>query len=123
MAGWKPGQSGNPLGKALYKPFKYALMVDLLRDGPDMPRLQNIVQAVLRKAENGDIEAVKFVADRLDGRAIQQIDAVINDERSLDTLSTDDLKRRAEELSRRLARRISAPLTATAIEVKSEADE
>ena len=120
---WKEGTSGNPKGRALYKPFKYALMVDLLRDGPDMPRLQKIVQAVLHKAEQGDIEAVKFVADRLDGRAVQQIDAVINDERSLDALSTQDLQRRAEELSKRLARRIAAPLSADAIEVKSEANE
>ena len=104
---WDKGQSGNPLGAALRKPFKMALLMEMLDEGPDMPRLRRIVDAVCKKAEEGDIPAAKFIAESLDGRAVQAIESTINDRRDLSQQSPDEIDRRIAELQRRRTRLIA----------------
>ena len=39
----------------------------------DAKRLHNVAEALFRKAEDGDIAAIKELGDRLDGKASQEI--------------------------------------------------
>lgn len=41
------------------------------RQDPD--KLKRIAQKVLDKAEEGDMQAVNFIADRIDGKAVQPL--------------------------------------------------
>jgi hypothetical protein len=70
---WKPGQSGNPKGRPLSKPYKEALERQLAmlamqkglspEQGYDM-----IAAAHTAKAMSGDMAAIKELADRIDGK-------------------------------------------------------
>jgi hypothetical protein len=71
---WKPGQSGNPMGRAKHKPFTDALRVELAAAGEDGRKLRQIAAKVIELAEEGDLEAVKLIWDRLEGRPMQQVD-------------------------------------------------
>jgi hypothetical protein len=44
-------------------------------DVPDKTRLQRIVEAVVRKAERGNLHAVDLILDRLGGKAVQMLQA------------------------------------------------
>ena len=63
----------------------------------------------LAKAEQGDMAAVQFLTDRIDGKVLQQIEATVTDGRDLESLSTEEIQRRVDELQKRLARR-TAPV-------------
>jgi hypothetical protein len=64
---------GRPIGSVnQQKPFADALKVALLRGGGR--RLRIIADKLADKAEQGDLEAIKQVADRLDGRPPQAIE-------------------------------------------------
>lgn len=62
------GQSGNPSGGRTEKLFYHALLMQLKAAGEDMPRLRKIADALLDRAEGGDMAAINAVADRLDGK-------------------------------------------------------
>ena len=55
----------------------------------DAYRLRAIAEALVTKAEEGDMAAIKELGDRIDGRAIQAIDAEVKGSLIL-TLSNDD---------------------------------
>ncbi len=82
---FQKGQSGNPNGR----PKSSKLFNDMLRlaingaDG-DMAELRKIADKLVEKAVAGDIQAIKEVADRLDGKPMQAIEASVD-------LSTDPL--------------------------------
>ena len=79
---------GRPIGSMnKAKPFADALRVALLSGGGR--RLRVIVEKLLDKAEAGDMQAVKEVMDRLDGKAVQAIER--NDMRSIRRMSDDEL--------------------------------
>lgn len=64
---------GRPIGSVnRQKPFANALKVALLSGGGR--RLRAIADRLCEKAEQGDLEAIKQVADRLDGRPPQAIE-------------------------------------------------
>ena len=94
---WQPGESGNPSGRTpgtfgLTKLLKQALQNDqyvvfegelLDEEGHPtgkfakvrarMPKAETIVNRVISKASGGDMRAVEFVYDRIEGRAKQTI--------------------------------------------------
>ena len=72
---WVKGQSGNPLGRLKSeKPFVDALHIAVAEAGADdKPKLRLIAQALVNKALEGDVAAIKEVADRLDGKVPQRI--------------------------------------------------
>ena len=39
----------------------------------DAKRLHNVAEALFRKAEDGDISAIKELGDRIDGKSMQEI--------------------------------------------------
>jgi hypothetical protein len=73
---FKPGQSGNPGGRVKDKLWREALLIAVNRvdDGDPRPRLARIAEAVARQALGGDMQAVKEIGDRLDGKAPQPIE-------------------------------------------------
>lgn len=73
---WKPGQSGNPKGRAL----KAKCLTDLLRSklatkGPGgKPNMEAITDKVMRLALAGERWAVELIYDRLEGRPAQALE-------------------------------------------------
>lgn len=71
MAGVK-GRSGTNKGKD--KPFSDALRMEIA-EAEDNPRsLRKIAQKLLDKAVAGDVQAMREVADRLDGKPAQAVE-------------------------------------------------
>lgn len=71
------GKSGNPTGKRNSTLFLDALTTEINRD-TDRKRLRNIASKLLNMAEEGDIQAIKEVANRLDGTPTQTMDMNVN---------------------------------------------
>jgi hypothetical protein len=71
---WKKGQSGNPKGRAAEKPFADALRMEIKAAGEDHQKLREIARKALDKAAGGDMHAISFVADRLDGKPHQAVE-------------------------------------------------
>ena len=79
---WKPGQSGNPNGR----PKKGQCLTDVLEATIDKQELANQLNKLVLA---GDITAIKYAYDRIDGTAKQTID---------NHVFQDDLHPVAEEL-------------------------
>lgn len=68
---------GAPLGntnKQEGRSFAGALRRTLYEAGTDRERLLTIANVLVTKAEEGDMQAIKEVADRLDGKPAQTVD-------------------------------------------------
>lgn len=70
---FQPGQSGNPNGRPKSKPFKEALQRALRAADDDEELLNAVALALVKKAQDGDVSAIKELADRLDGKVTQPI--------------------------------------------------
>ncbi len=70
------GVSGNPSGKRKEKLFFDALML-AIKDQADKRGLRLIAEKLLDLAVSGDMQAIKEVANRLDGMPVQAIDQTI----------------------------------------------
>ena len=81
---FKKGQSGNPGGRPKEKPFSDALRMEIAAAGEDHKALRRVARALIKKAEDGEIQAIRELADRLDGKPIQAVDANVD-------VSTDPL--------------------------------
>ena len=66
---------GNPVsrGQQRDKPFRDALRMEITEAGEDRKRLRVVARALLDKAESGDVQAIREVADRLDGKPAQEV--------------------------------------------------
>jgi hypothetical protein len=74
---FQPGQSGNPQGRAKDKPFRDALLLAIkeAEAADNSPRaLRRVAERLLDEAAAGNVQALKEVADRLDGKVPQGID-------------------------------------------------
>jgi ribosomal protein L17 len=79
---FKQGKSGNPKGR----PKKGEALTDLLRDKLEAPktskeklaRKEQIIEKLIGLAEGGDLAALKYVFDRLDGRPKESIEFTDN---------------------------------------------
>jgi len=85
---WKKGQSGNPLGSKPDKPFLDALRRAIVQD--DGKRLRKAAENVLTAAADGEPWAINFLADRTDGKSVQQSELNIV-KRTIIELSDDEL--------------------------------
>jgi hypothetical protein len=73
---FEPGKSGNPNGTPgpkKHKLFREALTLAIMRSEGDKTKIARIAEALVDKAAGGDVPAIKEVADRLDGKAVQAI--------------------------------------------------
>lgn len=59
------------------KPFRDALIMELNAAGNNHKMLRRIAQALLMNAAEGKMDAIKEVADRIDGKSVQQIEQTV----------------------------------------------
>lgn len=69
---FRPGQSGNPKGNPRAKKFNAALERAITQDDGD--RVRAAAEKLLDLAVAGEAWAIKELADRLDGKALQSTD-------------------------------------------------
>lgn len=72
---FQPGQSGNPLGPNIHKPWRDAINRALARraSGEGHPQaLERLASKLLDACETGDLGALKELGDRQDGKPAQQ---------------------------------------------------
>ena len=67
---WKPGQSGNPNGR----PKKGQTLTDALRNHIDPDEIATILAEMVAK---GDLAAVKYAYDRIDGTPTATIHSLL----------------------------------------------
>jgi hypothetical protein len=77
---FQPGQSGNPAGRPRQVATKLLreMAATAEVDGGET-RLRRIVDRLLVKAESGDLDAIKIVFDRLEGRPRQSVTLDLNE--------------------------------------------
>lgn len=76
---FKKGQSGNPGGKAKTKDFSEAIRLSVLEAEGDKTKLRLIAEKLVEMAVQGDMQAIREVGDRLEGKPSQSVD--VNDAR------------------------------------------
>lgn len=64
------GRSGTNKGKD--KPWREALMMEVNEADGDSKKLRRIARALVDQACNGDVQAIKEIGDRLDGKPRQE---------------------------------------------------
>jgi hypothetical protein len=64
----------NPRGQQRDKPFRDALRMQLAAAGDDHKALREIADALIVQAKTGDIQAIREIGDRLDGKPAQAIE-------------------------------------------------
>ena len=89
---WQKGQSGNPEGRPESRPFLGVLRRAIAQN--DGVKLRECAEKLLDLASKGEPWAVQMLADRLDGKACQQIDMHVTDNRA-EELSDSELVRLA----------------------------
>jgi hypothetical protein len=62
-------------GRKAEKPFRDALRMQLKEAGEDHKALRMIAAKLIDLAVSGDLQAIKELADRTDGKSVQQVDA------------------------------------------------
>lgn len=68
---WGKGTSGNPGGRVVFKQLSDALRSELLAN-PNHAR--RIARKLITQAEDGNLQAIALLLDRLEGKAVQQVD-------------------------------------------------
>ena len=81
---WKKGESGNPRGRAVEKPFADALRMEIKEAGDNHQKLREIAKKLLDKAAEGDMSAINCLADRLDGKPSQALEVSAPSRRASD---------------------------------------
>src|SRR5262249_16766536 len=66
--------SRPPRGQQRDKPYREALRMELAAAGADMKKLREIARMHIARCEAGDMQAIKELADRLDGRPAQSLE-------------------------------------------------
>ena len=65
---FKKGQSGNPGGRP-----KWKHITEMLKHEDNQGKLEELVHVVYKKALSGDMRAVEFIADRLEGKVAHRL--------------------------------------------------
>ena len=86
--------AGRPKGaQNKDKPFVDALRIEIAAAGEDHKALRAIARKLLDKAQDGDMQAIGMVADRLDGKPAQESTVTIDDKRDATDWTRDELVR------------------------------
>src|SRR5262245_34564093 len=82
---WKPGESGNPLGRAITKPIddairqEFAMVADGRVDPVPKTSLRMTVRKQMEKAAKGSLASLAWLAERTEGKARQVISGDASD--------------------------------------------
>jgi hypothetical protein len=63
----------NPRGQQRDKPFRDALRMELAAVGDDHRALRAIARKLIAEAEGGKMDAIREIADRMDGKPAQAV--------------------------------------------------
>src|SRR5215467_8600114 len=66
--------SRPPRGQQRDKPYREALRMGLAAAGEDMKKLREIAKVHIARCEAGDMQVIKELADRLDGKPAQMLE-------------------------------------------------
>src|SRR5262245_65791809 len=90
----------HPRGQQRDKPYREALRLELAAAGEDMKKLREIAKAHIARCEAGDMQAIRELADRLDGKPAQMLDLGDADKPRLTKIVHEfvHIDRRPEEL-------------------------
>ena len=75
---FQKGISGNPLGRRKERMFFNALMVELNSSPDDKRSIRAIAEKLISLALEGNIHAIKEIANRLDGLPVATVDLGID---------------------------------------------
>jgi len=73
---FKPGQSGNPSGRRKGTFSLEHILSDLARNTDKKTKKQvgvEVMEILLTKCKEGNLEAIKMLLDRIDGKALQRV--------------------------------------------------
>lgn len=116
----QPGEVRNPAGRPRQVATKLLReMAAETRDGAEQSRLSAIVDQLLSKAEGGDLDAIKIVLDRLEGRPRQSISLDVGERERYERMVENMIESEAAE-GRELTREQAIAALAT---VSPEIDE
>jgi len=87
---FKPGESGNPAGR----PKKGEALTEILRNVVDKELL---AQKLMEKVEDGDLNAIKYVYDRVDGKPKETVEQTNIEMPAVVGFYPDDYEQTAEE--------------------------
>lgn len=73
------------------KPFRDALRMTIAEAGDDLPALRRIALALVEKAASGDVQAIKEIGDRLDGKVAQAVIGGDDDDPAIRTITQIEL--------------------------------
>jgi hypothetical protein len=74
---WQPGESGNPHGKPKGARSWASVMRELFEEGKITQK--DIILVYIQQAKDGNIKAAEGLADRMDGKAKEQLLMTIDD--------------------------------------------
>lgn len=81
MAKFEKGQSGNPAGRPRNEQAITPLLRRLLQEKrAGKTRAEHVANTLLSLAEDGDLNAIRTVLERIDGKVLDQIDVTSNGE-------------------------------------------
>lgn len=95
---FQPGQSGNPSGRPKSKPITEAYKAILA----DPANREALAKALLKHAKKGNVFAAKEMADRVEGKVVEQVEITANVSLELRLVEAERrlaAKREAEEIS------------------------
>ena len=102
--GWVPGVSGNPKGRARTSKLSAAIRAKLDSILPGEPNERTIAMVladqVADMALGGDLEAIKYMNDRAEGKAFQSIANFDGGslEKQVASMTTEEMQNRVVEL-------------------------
>ncbi len=73
---FKPGQSGNPAGrpkKALLSDALRRQLAEAVQGAPEKTIAEHIARALIREAVSGNVQAIREIGDRTEGKPAQAI--------------------------------------------------
>ena len=88
------GKSGNPGGRPKEKPFADALRLEIAAAGSDHKALRAIARNLIELAQTPELAAlpaINAIADRLDGKPVQESTVTIDDKRDATDWTRDEL--------------------------------
>jgi hypothetical protein len=74
---WGPGESGNPSGRPKGARSWACVMRELFDEGKITQ--EDIIMVYIQQAKDGNIKAAEWLADRMDGKAKEQLLMTIDD--------------------------------------------
>lgn len=92
---WQPGQSGNPGGRPKKKPIT-ELYEELLNDEATVNEIREAILRNIKCGKAAFVPLLREMADRVEGKVIQSIDANITE---VSQLSDDELRNEIQRLT------------------------